>query len=418
MAQNISLMNADYPDVPAVTLPKTGGGTATFTDVSDTTATASDVLDSKYFYNASGQKIQGTATSGTPAISVVDTADSGGGVVRTITALNISDTTATASDVASGKYFYTADGTKTQGSASGGGVDCPTFTLVMNQGMTAVQSISCDKTFSECYAYRTNDIYYALVDLTIGSINIVVSSTSNYADNTLTYNIETGNGVADIQIQYTSSTLTADLDPIPYRDSSDLTASNLTVTAPSGYYNSSASKTLTDANLVAGNIKSGVSIFGVTGSYAGASNWTLLATQEFSANTTSTSARSLGTISINLSDLDDLSSVIWVHVRDKAGKRSGYFYGSEAIYINDAKANNSTGSISTKPSFTIGVQSSGSYVVSASQYGVYARYAYRTSTDHYIEIYNRYNSTYGTVNGTYKVDVYKLSLPTGMTMFA
>lgn len=32
MAQNITLLGASYSDVPAVTLPKTGGGTATFWD--------------------------------------------------------------------------------------------------------------------------------------------------------------------------------------------------------------------------------------------------------------------------------------------------------------------------------------------------------------------------------------------------
>jgi len=30
MAQNITIWGASYSDVPAVTLPKTGGGTATF----------------------------------------------------------------------------------------------------------------------------------------------------------------------------------------------------------------------------------------------------------------------------------------------------------------------------------------------------------------------------------------------------
>lgn len=32
MAQNITLLGASYSDVPAVTLPKTSGGTATFID--------------------------------------------------------------------------------------------------------------------------------------------------------------------------------------------------------------------------------------------------------------------------------------------------------------------------------------------------------------------------------------------------
>lgn len=32
MAQNITLLGASYTDVPAVTLPKTGGGTAKFVD--------------------------------------------------------------------------------------------------------------------------------------------------------------------------------------------------------------------------------------------------------------------------------------------------------------------------------------------------------------------------------------------------
>jgi len=50
------------------------------------------------------------------------------------------------------------------------------------------------------------------------------------------------------------------------KSGSDLTASGLTVTVPAGYYSSAATKTCSDANLVSGNIKSGVTIFSVTGS--------------------------------------------------------------------------------------------------------------------------------------------------------
>lgn len=64
MAQNITLLGASYPAVPAVELPKTGGGTASFTDVTDTTAAASDVASGKYFYTAAGVRTQGTSSGG------------------------------------------------------------------------------------------------------------------------------------------------------------------------------------------------------------------------------------------------------------------------------------------------------------------------------------------------------------------
>mgnify|MGYP002515510006 CR=1 FL=1 len=64
MAQNITLLGASYSDVPAVTLPKTGGGTAKFTDVTPTTASASDVAQGKIFFDASGNQKTGTASGG------------------------------------------------------------------------------------------------------------------------------------------------------------------------------------------------------------------------------------------------------------------------------------------------------------------------------------------------------------------
>jgi len=64
MAQNVTIMGASYSDVPAVTLPKTGGGTARFDDASVTTATASDVAQGKIFLASDGTITTGTASGG------------------------------------------------------------------------------------------------------------------------------------------------------------------------------------------------------------------------------------------------------------------------------------------------------------------------------------------------------------------
>lgn len=94
----------------------------------DTVTDASHIMSGYVGHLADGTQVTGTGQGGTAAISVVDTLDSHGGTVREITALDISDTTAVASDVAQGKYFYTANGTKTAGTNSGGGGGTPSAT--------------------------------------------------------------------------------------------------------------------------------------------------------------------------------------------------------------------------------------------------------------------------------------------------
>lgn len=59
MAQTIVLQGRTYSDVPAVDLP-TGNGTARFVDTTPTTATASDVLSPKIFFDANGVQTNGT----------------------------------------------------------------------------------------------------------------------------------------------------------------------------------------------------------------------------------------------------------------------------------------------------------------------------------------------------------------------
>lgn len=116
MSQNITLLGASYSAVPAVRLPKTGGGTADFTDVTDTTAAASDVATGKYFYTSSGVRTQGTNSGG-----------GGGGMniqacigMDTKAVASYTATTLTLKVAQSGKYTVSWTGSRTSTSGTNG----------------------------------------------------------------------------------------------------------------------------------------------------------------------------------------------------------------------------------------------------------------------------------------------------------
>lgn len=71
MAQNVTIAGAAFSAVPAIEVPKTGGGIATFSDPSVTTATASDVAQGKLFLDSSGILTTGTASGGGGASNLV-----------------------------------------------------------------------------------------------------------------------------------------------------------------------------------------------------------------------------------------------------------------------------------------------------------------------------------------------------------
>lgn len=151
-----------------------------------------------------------------------------------------------------------------------------------------------------------------------------------------------------------------------------------------------------------------------TASGGGSSPWhKLITAREDTISTTSTTAASAFTVNIG-SAAYNKDQIIWVHVRDKAGKRDGYFHGSDAFFINFYKASGATNTLTTVLVYCF-KYSGTTFTGYASQYGVYG---YSIKSDGTLTVRKRYNSTYSlTVNGTYVTNVYALDLPDNLTLF-
>jgi hypothetical protein len=124
----------------------------------------------------------------------------------------------------------------------------------------------------------------------------------------------------------------------------------------------------------------------------------------------------VGTITVDGGWTKD--AIIYVKVRDKAGKRNGYFRGSDC-FVDNCYAANGTTSSPTPTRICDGVDAGGKFVQSTSSYGVYLS-AYSKGTGDDVAtatIKAKYNSSYGTINGTYVVEVYALSWPHNDSMF-
>lgn len=138
-----------------------------------------------------------------------------------------------------------------------------------------------------------------------------------------------------------------------------------------------------------------------------ASSWKLLGKTSITTSSTSTTATAVGTITFP--DAWTKAKIIYVRVRDRAGKRAGYFYGHDTYFTNFQIANSATSTLTTGAHMTYAYTTGDKWYEYSGQYGVYG---YSITSAGVITIRRRYHATYSlTINGTYDVEVYSLEYP-------
>lgn len=153
---------------------------------------------------------------------------------------------------------------------------------------------------------------------------------------------------------------------------------------------------------------------------SGSSAWTKVAETSYQVSTTSTSATRVATWATGHSEIWTSDKILYIRIRDTAGKRIGYFYGVDAWVLNRNPKNLSIYAQSSDLVYQIWrVSSNGEYGYrqgyNTTGYGVYPDTIYKNGD---IRIASRYGSSNSlTIDGTYKVEVYLLDPPTGAPIF-
>ena len=147
----------------------------------------------------------------------------------------------------------------------------------------------------------------------------------------------------------------------------------------------------------------------------GGSSWTKILSYEKEISTTSGTASNADTVIIG-SQYFTNQKIIWVHIRDKSGKRAGYHYGSDGFFVNRVAENGGTSNFTSVATVSFNCADGTTDLSSIiSQYGVYA---YSISPVGELTIRKRYSSNNSrTINSTYVIDVYALDPPTGVDLF-
>lgn len=225
----------------------------TIIDITDTTATAADVATGKYFYAVSGEKTEGLNAGGN-AFLISDTTDTAGGTIRTATAIEVAGTKSITDN---GTYDVTSFASADV-SVPASAVDSGTKSITTNGTHDVVGYASAN------VAVPASEVDSGTKSISISANGTTTHDVVGYASASITTNVPNSYSASDegkvvSNGALVSQTAHADVTPTTSDQTIDTTTNN-------------SIKVKGDADLVAGNIKKDVEIFGVTGSYEGGSS--------------------------------------------------------------------------------------------------------------------------------------------------